>query len=61
MLFIDADIRVRQEDEDPVALIVDWLKEQKVDGRPIAIEGTSAHCSTRYEAAGSVRWYTLGA
>lgn len=40
MLVVPADVRVWQEDEDPAALITDWLAENGLSSRPLAIEPT---------------------
>ena len=39
-LGVPADVRVWQEDEDPLALVAAWLKEKKLAARPIGIEET---------------------
>jgi Xaa-Pro dipeptidase len=39
-LGVPAELRVWQEDEDPVALIAGWLKERKLAARPVGVEET---------------------
>lgn len=39
-LAIPAEIRTWNEDENPLALAATWLKERKLEGRPVAIEET---------------------
>jgi Xaa-Pro dipeptidase len=40
MLQVPADIRTWQEDEEPLKLVADFLKERKVAGQPVAFEET---------------------
>lgn len=39
-LAIPAEVRVWQEDEDPLKLVAGWLKDRKLAGRPVGIEET---------------------
>jgi Xaa-Pro dipeptidase len=42
-LGIPADVRVWQEDEDPLALVAGFLKERKLAGKPVGIEETDRY------------------
>ncbi|MHB9879525.1 M24 family metallopeptidase [Pacificimonas sp. ICDLI1SI03] len=40
MLAVPADVRVWQEDEDPARVVHGWLRERRLDTRPLAVEPT---------------------
>ena len=42
-LAIPAEVRVWQEDDDPLAVVAGWLRDRKLVGRPVGVEETVRH------------------